>query len=461
MTSWPTMSDSTTTDAPFSIFRHPSPGPCDTWEDGFTCAPKISQFWGQYSPYFKVPSEISSEVPSKCRITFAQVLSRHGARDPTSSKSSVYNETVQKIRTQATSYSKDYAFIKDFEYSLGADQLSTFGETQMINSGTQFYNRYQALALHATPFIRAASKFRVVQSARNWTQGFHNALLEDSPSTNDGYPYGIVVIKEGSGQNNTLDHGLCTAFEDSDLGSGPQREWVDVFAPSVTAKLNQNLPGANLTDVDTIYIMDLCPFLTVASPTGQISPFCNLFSEDEWASYNYFQSLGKYYGYGSGNPLGATQGVGFTNELIARLTGTPVNDHTSTNHSLDDSKDTFPIGGNTVLYADFTHDNDITGIFSAMGLYNETTALLNQTLQDIEETKGYSAAWTVPFAARAYFEKMSCDGEKNEYVRILVNGRVLPLRSCGGDELGRCTVNAFVDSLSFARNGGNWDQCSL
>jgi hypothetical protein len=101
----------------------------------------------------------------------------------------------------------------------------------------------------------------------------------------------------------------------------------------------------------------------------------------------------------------------------------------------------------------------MTGIFSAMGLYNETAPLLKTTVESVESTNGYSAAWTVPFAARAYFEKMSCVGTSEEFVRIVVNDRVLPLKTCGGDYLGRCTLSNFVDSLSFAREGGDWDKC--
>jgi hypothetical protein len=203
--------------------------------------------------------------------------------------------------------------------------------------------------------------------------------------------------------------------------------------------------------------MDLCPYETVHSPVGKLSPFCGLFTEKEWHEYDYYQSLGKYYGYGWGEALGATQGVGFANELIARLTSAPVDDHTSTNHTLDNSGNTFPLGA--ILYADFSHDNDMTSIFSALGLYNETQPLLKQTMQNAEEMKGYSASWTVPFGARAYFEKMSCAGEEEEHVRVVVNDRVLPLHTCGGDGLGRCKLSAFVDSLSFARAGGNWDKC--
>jgi hypothetical protein len=402
-------------------------------------------------------------VPPQCQTTFVQILSRHGARDPTASKTIKYNETIEAIHSSVTSYGKGYEFIKDYEYTLGADQLSAFGQQQMINSGRKFYDRYQALTRRMTPFVRSSGQDRVVESAQNWTQGFHDAREDDMPTNSDPtYPYPITVISEDAGSNNTLDHGLCTSFEDgfdSTIADSAQATWARIFTPSITARLNKYLPGANLTMDETVYIMDLCPFNTVANNPGTISPFCNLFTEAEWKSYDYYQSLGKYYGYSWGNPLGATQGVGFTNELIARLTDTPVHDDTSTNHTLDSSPLTFPLGKNVSLYADFSHDNDLTGIFSAIGLYNSTHPLLNTTLETTAETKGYSASWSVPFAARAYFEKMTCVGQKEELVRVIVNDRVIPLENCGADGLGRCGLSAFVDSLSFAREGGDWDQC--
>lgn len=101
----------------------------------------------------------------------------------------------------------------------------------------------------------------------------------------------------------------------------------------------------------------------------------------------------------------------------------------------------------------------MTAIFSALGLYNSTSPLSNNTLETTAQTDGYAAAWTVPFAARAYFEKLQCAGNGEEFVRVLVNDRVLPLQTCGGDELGRCTLSAFVNSLSFAGAGGDWAQC--
>ncbi|CAG8952476.1 hypothetical protein HYFRA_00001223 [Hymenoscyphus fraxineus] len=433
---------------------------CDSVEVGYQCQPEISHYWGQYSPYFAVPSGISTDIPDTCQVTFAQVLSRHGARDPTSGKTKVYNETVNQIHAKAESYGAGYEFLKSYEYTLGADQLTQFGQQQLINSGKNFYSRYHTLALNTIPFIRASGQDRVVESAQNWTQGFHELRLEDNP-TKVYWPYDILQISEDAGSNNTLDHGLCRAFENPaiDIKGLAMKTWADIFTPPITARLNENLPGVNFTSETTVYMMDLCPFNTIASPTGEIHAFCSLFTESEWNKYDYLQSLGKYYGYTWGNPLGATQGVGFTNELIARLTNTPVNDHTSTNSTLDSSRKTFPLGGSTSLYADFSHDNDMTAIFGALGLYNATRPLLNTTIEDVRETNGFSASWTVPFAARAYFEKMTCVGADEEYVRVLVNDRVLPLETCGGDTLGRCKLSSFIDSLSFARAGGNWDKC--
>jgi len=196
--------------------------------------------------------------------------------------------------------------------------------------------------------------------------------------------------------------------------------------------------------------MDLCPYETLSSPSPSpsppLSPFCTLFTAPEWTLYNTQKSLDKHNSFGAGAALGPTQGVGWVNELVARLTGTPVNDHTSTNTTLDSDAQTFPL--RRALYADFTHDNVMTSILFALGLYAAEA-----------DMGGFRASETVPFAGRAVVEKMRCRGEEEEMVRVIVNGRVMPLTRCGGDALGRCRLGEFVASLEFARRGGRWAEC--
>ena len=177
---------------------------CDTIEHGYRCRPQISHYWGQYSPYFSVPSSISPDVPNGCQVNTVQILSRHGARDPTASKTASYNKTIQKIKSQVKQFSGDYAFLKGYQYTLGADQLTTFGEQEMVNSGTKFYDRYRLLAKRLDPFVRASGENRVVVSAQNFTQGYHQAKVADPSVRNKGaYPLNILVIPEADGVNNT------------------------------------------------------------------------------------------------------------------------------------------------------------------------------------------------------------------------------------------------------------------
>ncbi|OOF97992.1 hypothetical protein ASPCADRAFT_394835 [Aspergillus carbonarius ITEM 5010] len=434
---------------------------CDTVDQGYQCFSQTSHLWGQYAPYFSLANEsaIAPEVPTGCRVTFAQVLSRHGARYPTASKGEKYAALIEKIQENATTFEGKYAFLKSYNYSLGADDLTPFGEQELVDSGIKFYQRYQSLAKDIVPFIRSSDSSRVIASGRKFIEGFQSSKVKD-PRAQAGQssPKINVVISEASTANNTLDPGTCTAFENSELADDIEANFTATFVPSIRKRLEQDLSGVTLTSKEVTYLMDMCSFDTISTDTvdTKLSPFCALFTHEEWINYNYLKSLDKYYGHGAGNPLGPTQGVGYANELIARLTHTPVHDDTSSNHTLDSNPATFPL--NSTLYADFSHDNGITSILFALGLYNGTKALSSTSVENITETDGYSSAWTVPFAARMYVEMMQCQAEE-PLVRILVNDRVVPLHGCQVDTLGRCTRDDFVRGLSFARSGGDWEEC--
>lgn len=176
---------------------------CDTPRAGFQCKTSISHKWGQYSPFFNVPGAISPEIPDGCDVTFAQLLSRHGARDPTLIKTSIYNETISKIQSSVDEFKGKYAFLANYTYTLGHDQLTYFGEQEMVHSGINFFNRYESLTQTYSPFVRAASQERVVESARNFIRGYLGQKRSSTHLDSDPDLYPILVIREGIGFNNT------------------------------------------------------------------------------------------------------------------------------------------------------------------------------------------------------------------------------------------------------------------
>jgi hypothetical protein len=169
--------------------------------------------------------------------------------------------------------------------------------------------------------------------------------------------------------------------------------------------------------------------------------------------------LDKYYGNGYGQPLGAVQGVGYVNELLARLTNDRsfvLNDETQVNQTLDSSSTTFPLGRK--IYADFSHDNQITSILAAIGLKKDPTAL---AATGPRAGQVWVTSEIVPFGGNLATERLTC-GNK-EYVRMLINDQLQIPTFCKGynKETGLCLVSEFVKSQSYSTNNGNGEyyQC--
>ncbi|KAF3916811.1 hypothetical protein ABW20_dc0108916 [Dactylellina cionopaga] len=384
------------------------------------------------------------------------VLSRHGARFPTADASLRINDTLNKIKS-ATSFSKKTAFIKSFKYSLGSDDLTPFGEQELYNSGVKFYRRYASLAKDYDPFFRVAGQERVVDSGRHFATGFVTEKIKRTGHTIPFPP--LLEIDENERSNNTLHPTTCCKFnigKHSKKGDKLADKYAAIFAPPILVRLNNDMPGIkNLTYKDITNLISLCPFYTVDKLKGDPLPkFCDIFSDDEFKSYNYYTTLSKYYQYGPGNKLGPTLGIGYVNELIARLTNSPVKDFTTSNTTLDGNPATFPL--DRKLYADFSHDNTMVSVFSAMNLFQGLPAL---STKRIEAKHQFNLAELVPFASRMYVEKLQCEGEDEELVRVFINDKLMKLKGCDIKQSGGCTLSDFVESLKWAREGGNWATC--
>ncbi|KAF8887235.1 phosphoglycerate mutase-like protein [Gymnopilus junonius] len=411
--------------------------------------PAIQNSWAPYTPYFSV--QPYAVPPSHCTITQVNLLQRHGARFPTSGAATQIQAALQKLQSATEFMDPKLDFLRNFTYALGINHLIPFGAMQSDEAGRVAYNRYSFLVSRENmPFVRASSSSRVVDSATNWTTGFSSA------SNHVFNPFLSVVLQES--MNDTLDDSMCPNAGSSDAQTST---WTSIYGAPVADRLNAQAPGATLTAADISNFIPLCAFETLVKEAP--SPFCDLFTPEEFAQFEYFGDLDKFYGTGYGQPLGPVQGVGYINELLARLTQTPVHDQTQTNKTLDSSPVTFPL--NRTFYADFSHDNQMAAIYAAMGLFKQPKPL-DPTKIDTGRT--WIASSLTPFSAHMVVERLSCQAssvgfrgngkkERGTFVRILVNDALQPLEFCGGDENGLCTLDAFVQSQAYARNDGNGD----
>ncbi|GAA5851743.1 hypothetical protein JCM9279_004391 [Rhodotorula babjevae] len=406
----------------------------------------ISQHLGPYTPWFPVGDY--EAPPASCQLEQVSILQRHGARFPTASAGKKYAASVAKLQQNATSLAGNLQFVKSYTYSLGADTLTPLGAQQSRQAGATAYQRYKGLITRSKklPFVRSDSQQRVVDSASNWTAGFfQQSGVTHLPTTQ--------VINNAFGSNDTLDNNNCPSAPDM---SSFEKNYLTTFLAAATARFNANAPGASLTTTDVLNFMQICGM--ESQYTQKLSPFCKLFSRQEFVAGEYYYDLDKYYGNGAGNALGPVQGVGYVNELLSRLTGDRsyvLADETQVNQTLARSQSTFPIGTNSpAIFADFSHDNEITSILAAMGLKKPASPL---AASGPSPDQVWVTSEIVSFSGRLVTERLSCGGDG--FVRFFINDQLqIPTFCAGADsQTGLCALDAFVESQSYARASGNGD----
>ncbi|QRV98153.1 histidine phosphatase family containing protein [Ceratobasidium sp. AG-Ba] len=425
----------------------------------YSLSTQVAYNLGAYAARYVVPGPISTEVPSGCTVSMINILQRHGARYPTEDAAGAIQSALSKARSAHNITDKSLKFVPRFSYPNMTEQLVPFGRNQSYISGRIIAAKYAAL--ENSIFVRSAPLHRVFESSRWWRQGFEGGSFNVSiPSLPE--PDLVILVA-----NNTLNVTTCTAAEKLSPKPGhvKSQEWIAQFVPDITKHLNHHLHGANLDNEDTLSLMSLCGFDT-AFRNGSASPWCGVFNATDFENYEYFVDLSEYYSNSYGSQYAPSEGVGWVNELISRLTGWPVYDHTSTDSTLDSSQSTFPYGPSAPkIFADFSSDNNIDKILSALGILRDNTEL--PPSGPIPTNRQFYVSRIVPFAGSTVVEKLNCSETSSrpagDYVRILVNDAVVTQNSSychpWGTAEGLCPLGGFLNSQAFAVSGGNWTSC--
>jgi len=245
----------------------------------------------------------------------------------------------------------------------------------------------------------------------------------------------------------------------SDRGTWYVKKWAGKYLAEARKRLNGQLHGLELTIEDVYTMQQMCPYETVAIG---YSKFCELFTVEEWEGFDYSLDLIFWYNSAFGSPVARVQGIGYIQELVARLTQTPIQTHnSSTNATLDDNDVTFPLDGRS-LYVDATHEVVILNIITALNLTSLTKSG-PLPADEIPKDRSFIVSQLAPFASNVQFQLLSCSSTPSPQIRVIINDGVAPLSSikgCADDtKYGMCAVDVFVDSMKeiIGETDWSWD----
>jgi Histidine phosphatase superfamily (branch 2) len=399
------------------------------------------------------------------------------------------------------------SFLTSYEYIMSESYLTGIGAATEFQAGVTFWNRYGRILYNASlgqtaynasfpngtarpkPVLRTTSQSRIENSAINWALGFFGLSYTPTPNptlANFAAPFGLVVIPEGGTENNTL-ASYDSCFNDNNavigsLGDLDLFTYIPKYLKDATARLQPYVPkGFTLTTNDTYAMQSICAYENAY--IGR-SDFCTLFTADEWAGFENTLDMEYYYDYSYGNPTGRAQGIGYLQELLARLEKHLIlTSDSSVNSTLDDTTKTFPT--NQAFYADLTHDDIIISVLTAMSLdYIRDPPSLTQFPPN--PSRHFILANLTPFGARLITEVIGCSASDPQaqstsatqytptqygydpakatykFIRMRLNNGILPLSTistgdCNGRSDGMCSMGSFINSQQNAYNMSSYD----
>ncbi|WPG98610.1 Hypothetical protein R9X50_00140300 [Acrodontium crateriforme] len=483
---------------------------------------QISQYWGQISPYTDNPDSFFGVddvgLPDGCQIEQVHSLQRHAQRFPTSqfddgSNTERFAAKVHNF-TQANPSSKftgGLNFLNTYEYIMGESYLTGLGANTEFASGVSFWNRYGRTLYNATkgqlqynatfvngtarpkPVLRTTSQSRIENSQISWALGFFGSSYQQTPDPTlenfvNGSLFDVVIIPEGGQENNTLasyDSCLAEYATDAEGYMGDYDlvfQYLPLYLADATARMNLNAPhGFNFNVNDTYAMQMLCAY---ENAYIQQSDFCNFFTEAEWDGFELTLDAQYYYDYSWGQPTGRAQGLGYQQELIARLTNQLImSSNSSVNSTLTNNEKDFPLG--RPFYADFTHDDIIISVLTSMSVdYFREHPNLHQFPPDPK--RHFFLSHMTPFGARLTTEVVGCSSADpkavhdhrtyytpsqygydasnapHKFLRMRLNSGIVPLNTirtgeCEGRTDGLCAMDKFLASQEKAVKLANYD----
>ncbi|KAI5356807.1 putative histidine phosphatase superfamily, clade-2, histidine acid phosphatase active [Septoria linicola] len=426
----------------------------------------IFQMHGQLSHYFPNPEGFGVDeyhLPKNASIVQLNMLSRHGSRYPTTGAGATV--IGQKLLNYTTGvlgkakFSGPLEFLNTWTYKLGAEILVPVGKQELFDSGTLHQIEYGHLYKNNGTKItaRSTTQDRMLKSAEYFLAGFFGLDWTQNATL-------VLAIENTTGiWNNTLaGYYNCNNSNAavSTGGNNASTQWYNIYLANATHRLNSHSEGFNWTVQDAYNAQSLCAYETVALG---YSAFCGLFTYAEWEGYEYSIDLSFAGNNMFQSPTGRAVGIGYVEEILARLQGHLITKPTAQiNVTLDSNPVTFPL--NQTLNFDFSHDTNIASILTAFGLTQFAPVLPADRL---ESNRSLKVSHMEPFGARLDMEIIETpkplsghrkngttyeEGGVTRYIHFILNQRTIPLgkslSKCGQRDDGWCELTTFLEVQS-------------
>ncbi|CCX06869.1 Similar to 3-phytase B; acc. no. P34754 [Pyronema omphalodes CBS 100304] len=375
-------------------------------------------------------------VPSGCEVDMVHLMSRHAERYPTQKAGIRMLEMINRLKAHPEPFVGELSFLNNWTYFSDTpgqhfEQLTTTGPyagvLEAFATGVKLATRYGHLKNYtekAVTHVWACGCQRVIDTARHFSAGFFGL---DNP-----HAQVITIPEDETRGGDTLTPGdtcltyLSDLVHGHDNGAFQLAHFQTTYLPSIAERLSAVNPTHPIKPADVYAMQELCGFEMLVRGS---SPWCAVFTQEDWAQFEYARDLLHYYRAGPGTPYSIAMGSLWLNATAELLLDGPEKRGS--------------------IFASFVHDGDVVPMITALGIMEEEQKMPSDRFW---EQRKWKTSQVTPMGGRVIFERLSCPTGK--FVRVNVNDGIIPLPGCADGPGSSCELTRFSDYVGKRREKG-------
>ncbi|PWY83454.1 phosphoglycerate mutase-like protein [Aspergillus heteromorphus CBS 117.55] len=424
-----------------------SPIPSPISDDGWN----LHHHLGGYGPWVEKPDGVDEAQKfdqDGCMIDQLHMMARHAARYPTKSAGRRHLALLSRIKETGVSLNGSLSFLNNWTYitddpASDFEQLTTTGPyngiSKAFSTGMLFAARYGHLIPEESSIrFWASDSQRVINTAEHFASGYFGFGWKTSGD------FHLEVIPETFDRRaDTLTPGdSCLRYiEDADHGHDAGSQMLELFQqtyiPVIAERLvtaQDNLALGSLTNWEVFSMQEMCGFEIT---TRGWSPWCDVFTREDWENFEYARDLVHYYRGGPGNPYAGAMGWLWLNATAELLRAGP---------------------DAGTLFFSFVHDGDIAPFLTALDILRDSKYDPSLPVTHVAKDRVWRTSTVLPMGARVNLERMTCSSEcggdpdsEGTYIRVNINDKIVPLPYCKSGPGLSCPLAEFLGHVERRR----------
>jgi acid phosphatase len=231
-----------------------------------------------------------------------------------------------------------------------------------------------------------------------------------------------------------------------DFGIAMLTKFRNTYLGPISDRLSDMTSNFHFSNGEVYSMQEMCGFETLARG---YSPWCNIFTRDDWVNFEYARDIIHFYRAGPGNPYGPAMGWLWINATLnLLLQGQAAGPFFFSLYDLiHPSSPLFALGKADALSV---HDGDIIPMLSALEVFPDRTPL---PVTHVLQSRSWRTSSVTPMGGRTVIELLSCseatDSGRNpsKYIRLNINDGAVPLTGCNDGPGGSCALSKFTERV--------------